>query len=327
VEIDPQLLWHGGQIRDAARVYPLAPRPWLDLSTGIAPWAYPVGEMEEQAWQALPARADLASLEAAAARSFGMVGDDQTDQIAAVPGSDLALRLLAPLLPAARVAIVGQSYAGYRQTWPEARILPFEKATNADLMICANPNNPDGAVISRNRLQRLRNLRVVDEAFADALPHTSLLPHRNGAVVLRSFGKFFGLAGIRLGFVVADRPFIRALRAMRGDWPITGPAITLGTRAYQDADWQTQQRERLTTASTRMQALLIGHGLTDAGGTANFRLVTTPDAASLFNHLCRSGILVRPFADRPDALRFGLPGTATGWERLERALTRWREEP
>lgn len=315
------LMWHGGQTAAAARLYPAAPRPWLDLSTGISPWAWPVPAIEPHQWSALPSPAALEQLEFAAARVFGM---NSTEQIAAVPGSDIAIRLLAKLLPAQRVAIIGHSYAGYRAAWPEARVLPFDKARGADLMVCANPNNPDGAVIEARKLQRLRNIRIVDEAFADAMPEVSMLPHRNGAIVLRSFGKFFGLAGVRLGFVIANKPVIRELRDLLGDWPISGAAIAIGTAAYCDRAWQGLQRHRLTQGSARLAALLSEHGLDDLGGTANFRLCQAADAPGLFTHLCRAGILVRPFANRPDQLRFGLPGTETDWGRLDTALQNWR---
>ena len=321
--MDPHaaLMWHGGQIAAAARLYPAAPRPWLDLSTGISPWAWPVPTIEPHLWQALPSTAALEQLELAAARVFGV---NSTEHIAAVPGSDIAIRLLARLLPAERAAIIGHGYSGYRAAWPEAPVLPFDKARGADLMVCANPNNPDGAVIEARKLQRLRNIRIVDEAFADAMPEVSMLPHRNGAIVLRSFGKFFGLAGVRLGFVIASKPVIRDLRNLLGDWPISGPAIAIGTAAYGDRAWQDLQRHRLTQGSARLTALLLSHGLEDAGGTANFRLCRAADAPGLFTHLCRAGILVRPFVDRPEHLRFGIPGSDTDWAKLNMALQAWR---
>lgn len=315
------LLWHGGQTAAAAKLYPAAPRPWLDLSTGISPWAWPIPAIEPKAWQSLPSRAALEQLEFAAARAFGV---DDIAQIAAVPGSDIAIRLLARLLPAEKVAIIGQSYSGYRAAWPDARVLPFDKARGADLMVCANPNNPDGAVTEPQRLRKLRNIRIIDEAFADAMPEASILPHRNGAIVLRSFGKFFGLAGVRLGFVIANKPVIRELRGLLGDWPISGPAIAIGTAAYCDLAWQGLQRHRLKQGSARLAALLSGYGLEDRGGTANFRLCHAAGAEGLFTHLCRDGILVRPFADRPDQLRLGMPGQDADWARLDESLQAWK---
>lgn len=320
--VDP-LLHHGGRITVAAARFPLAPQPWLDLSTGISPWAYPVGEIEPETCQRLPSDEGLAELEAAAASAFGGVN---TDQIVAVPGTDLAIRLLAKLLPAQRVGIVGPTYGGYQSAWPDAKTLSFAKAQGADLLVCANPNNPNGAVIAKTQLQRLRNLRIVDEAFADAMPEYSLLPHRNSAIVLRSFGKFFGLAGVRLGFVIADRPLAKQLRAMLGDWPISGPALSIGIKAYHDTEWQERQRDRLTTASRRLSSLLTDNGLTLVGGTPLFQLVSHLDATSLFNHLAQAGILLRPFPDRADWLRFGLPGADADFDRLSVALENWKSK-
>jgi cobalamin biosynthetic protein CobC len=317
---DP-LLQHGGRIDVAAARFPSAPQPWLDLSTGISPWGYPVGEIGHGTWQHLPSGQDLAELEAAAADAFGGVSPDQ---IVAVPGTDLAIRLLAKHVSAQRVGIVGPTYGGYKSAWPDAKIIGFANAASADLLICANPNNPDGRVIPTAELGKLCTPCIVDEAFADAMPENSILPCRNGAIVLRSFGKFFGLAGLRLGFIVADRPVAMALRAQLGDWPISGPAIAIGTKAYRDTEWQNCQRDRLATASDKLVAMLTAGGLAVVGGTPLFQLASHSAAPSLFNHLAQAGILVRPFSAQPDCLRFGIPGTAADFDRLSVALKNWK---
>ena len=314
---------HGGRVAVAAARFPLAPLPWLDLSTGISPWAYPVGAFDTGIWQNLPSCEGLAELEAAAADAFGGVSPDQ---IVAVPGTDFAIRLLAKHLPAQRVGIVGPTYGGYQSAWPDAKTMSFAKARGADLLVCANPNNPDGIVIAKPLLQRLRNQRIVDEAFADAMPAVSLLPHRNGAIVLRSFGKFFGLAGVRLGFVIADRPIVRDLRIMLGDWPLSGPAIAIGTMAYRDTQWQDEQRSRLSAASDRLIALLTENGLTVVGGTPLFQLASHPAASSLFSHFAQAGILVRPFAQQAAWLRFGIPGHDADYNRLSATFENWTPE-
>lgn len=319
-KVDP-LHHHGGRVSVAAARFASAPAPWLDLSTGISPWAYPVGEIKSATWQNLPSEEDLAALETAAGAAFGGVSPDQ---IVAVPGTDFAIRLLSTLLPAARVGIVGPTYGSYQSSWPGAKIVSFAKARGADLLVCANPNNPDGAVIPKAQLQRLRTLRIVDEAFADAMPAQSLLPHRNGAIVLRSFGKFFGLAGVRLGFVIADKPVANQVRAALGDWPVSGPAIAIGTRAYRDTEWQHAQRGRLIAASHQLLSLLTDHGSSLVGGTPLFQLTHHPAAQSLFIHLAHAGILARPFSAQPDWLRFGIPGTVADFDRLSDALKSWR---
>ena len=265
--IDPLLL-HGGRIDVAAARFPLAQTPWLDLSTGISPWAYPVGDIGHDSWQKLPSPKDVGELEASAAAAFGGVNPDQ---IVAVPGSDFAIRLLATLLPAEQVGIVGPTYGAYQSAWPHGKTVSFAKARGSDLIICANPNNPDGTLIAKEHIQRLRNIRIVDEAFADATPEHSLLPHRNGAIVLRSFGKFFGLAGVRLGFVIADKPVVKTVRAQLGDWPISGPALAIGIKAYRDTAWQYEQRARLVIARDRLIKLLTNSGLEIVGGTPLFQ--------------------------------------------------------
>nr|WP_315456974.1 threonine-phosphate decarboxylase [uncultured Sphingorhabdus sp.] len=319
---DP-LLQHGGRIAVAAARFPSAPKPWLDLSTGISPWAYPVDEIDLADWQNLPSNDDLTELELAAANAFDGVSPDQ---IVAVPGTDFAIRLLAQLLPTDRVGIVGPTYSAYKSAWPEAKTLSFAKARGADLLVCANPNNPDGTVIPRAQLQRLRNLRIVDEAFADAVPAQSLLPHRNGAIVLRSFGKFYGLAGLRLGFVVADRPFAKQFRTLLGDWPISGPALTIGTKAYRDTEWQNSQRACLNAASERLISVLTDADLGIVGGTPLFQLARHAAASALFTHLAEAGILTRPFADQSDWLRFGIPGSDADFDRLAAAFSNWKSK-
>lgn len=314
-----ELYGHGGQLGAAARNFPDAPEPWIDLSTGISPWSYPVENIWTN-WSRLPEPDALAHLEAAAARAFGAF--EPTD-VVAVPGSDLAIRLLPILLGPKDARYLAPIFSGHRAAWPGMRPLAADAMDEAELLILANPNNPDGRTISPDRLRRFPGQLIVDEAFVDAEPMISLAPDRRGAIILRSFGKFFGLAGLRLGFVIADQSLAMRLRALLGDWPVSAPAMSIATLAYEDLAWQAAQRQRLTNASLRLDGLLRRIGLEIQGGTAFFRLARTPDAPALFLHLARTGILVRPFTDDPAALRFGLPGDEPQWQRLEQALTTW----
>lgn len=317
-----ELFGHGGRLGAAARHFPDAPKPWIDLSTGVSPWPYPF-ETHPVDHCRLPDPEDLARLEAAAAASFGA---PDAREVVAVPGSDLAIRLLPLLLNEREARYVAPIYSGHRAAWPNARPVTPGAMDEAELLILANPNNPDGRVMEPEALRALPGQLIVDEAFADAMPGVSLAPNRWGAIVLRSFGKFFGLAGLRLGFVLADRPLATRLRTLLGDWPVSSPAIALATAAYQDSAWQAAQRQRLTHACRRMDDLLRSADFRIAGGTPLFRFARTGDAPRFFQHLARAGILTRPFADDPTALRFGLPGEEPQWQRLEQALSTWSRE-
>jgi cobalamin biosynthetic protein CobC len=198
------------------------------------------------------------------------------------------------------------------------------------LVIVTNPNNPDGRLFDKNELialsKRLASrggLLVVDEAFMDAGPPDATLAGdvgRNAIVVLRSFGKFFGLAGTRLGFALAAPRLAARLAAKLGPWAVSGPALAIGTKAMADRAWIEATRNRLITAADRLKAILLSAGLEIIGGTTLFQLTHTSAASDLFHHLGRSGILVRSFPEHPSWLRFGLPGTEEAWARLQRAM-------
>jgi cobalamin biosynthetic protein CobC len=143
---------------------------------------------------------------------------------------------------------------------------------------------------------------------------------RKGAVVLRSFGKLYGLAGVRLGFAAVSPDVAALLRAALGPWSVSGPAIEIGRLALADADWRGEVAARLRDAADRLDGLLRGAGFTVAGGTRLFRLAGHHAAAAWFERLARAGILTRPFHAKPEWLRFGLPGAPEEWERLEMAL-------
>jgi cobalamin biosynthetic protein CobC len=322
--ISTHLTGHGGRIDEAMRLYPAAAQPWLDLSTGInpVPWQPPASLVVDP--HPLPSQSDLRALEAAAACHFQI----EPARVAAVPGSEIALRLL-PSLDLPAITSVPPGYATHAAITDLTRDT-LEAVTGRTLLL-ANPNNPDGRLIPPDRLLDLAHEQatrggwlVIDEAFADAVPGSSLLPHLAAdapIIVLRSFGKFFGLAGLRLGFVVAPEAIIARVRHLLGDWPVSAHAIAFGRAAYEDGDWITAIAERLSTRATALDALLGRRGLMATGACPLFRLVQTPDAAAIFDRLARAGILVRPFADRPSWLRFGLTADDAASTRLDRALT------
>lgn len=310
---------HGGRLAAARAAFPDAPEPWLDLSTGINPLPYPAPRASQEALTRLPDPEALAALEAAAAAVFGV----EPARVAAVPGSEAALRLLPHLMAASSVSVAGDTYGGHAEAWAAADALVVDASEDADVRVVVNPNNPDGAVTPAETIRAWAEdgWLVVDEAFADAAPEVSVAAQAGGPlIVLRSFGKFYGLPGLRLGFVVADPYLVSEVRAATGDWPVSVDAIVAGQAAYADMAWAEATRARLANDAARLDALLTSAGLKIVGGTALFRLVTAADADGLFVRLAQAGILVRPF-DNSDRLRFGLPGTSDAWARLEAALT------
>ncbi|MBF0305846.1 MAG: aminotransferase class I/II-fold pyridoxal phosphate-dependent enzyme [Alphaproteobacteria bacterium] len=205
-----------------------------------------------------------------------------------------------------------------------ALLLPF--ASGAAVLFAREEAFSPSEIALAEALARRGGLLVVDEAFADVAPEVSVAGRVGpGMVVLRSFGKFFGLAGLRLGFAIAPPPLALALRDMMGPWAVAGPAIAIGTRALADRKWMAVTRNRLAREALALDGLLGAAGMTVLGGTPLFRLVSAGRAWALYEYLGERGILVRPFAVSPRWLRFGLPPGAEGRDRLKRALDQWRE--
>lgn len=319
------LTFHGGRIEAAARLFPDAPSPWLDLSTGINPhaWVPPVDLAVDQ--RRLPSEDALGALLAAAGAAFGFAG-----ALAAVPGSELALRLLATMQLPRPWHVVTPCYRTHRDALPGATAIAAEAigavAEGGGTVLLANPNNPHGRLIAPDALLAAARtlgarggMLIVDEAFADALDGASVLPvlrNDDPVAVLRSFGKFYGLAGVRLGFVGGAPAVVTRVADLLGEWPVSATALAYGTAAYRDAAWAERMRARLAAEAGALDALLAGHGLVARGACPLFRLVE--DAGGAFARLAAAGILTRPFEEQPRWLRFGLPGA--GFARLAAAL-------
>ncbi|MDR3375862.1 MAG: threonine-phosphate decarboxylase CobD [Ancalomicrobiaceae bacterium] len=324
-------VYHGGDLAGAAMRFPQAPRPWLDLSTGINPIPYPLPDLPSDVWTRLTPAADITELEAAAAAHFGAA---DAARVVAGPGTQALIQQLPRLRPARRVGILGFTYQEHGHVWQAAGtevtvVEEFEALAAFDVAIIVNPNNPDGRLVHpedlaslANRMADMGGLLVVDEAFVDVLAGAaSFIPHLNaGAIVLRSFGKTWGLAGLRLGFAVAPPALADRLRRDLGPWAISGPAATIGTAAYADRAWLTATIARLARDAARLDRMLADAGFECLGGTPLYRLVAHADAAGWFERLGHAGILTRPFPARRDWLRFGLPGAEADWARLAAAL-------
>ena len=323
--------YHGGALEVARRLAPEAPKPWIDLSTGINPHAYPLPDLEPEAWSRLPESGALERLEAAAARRYGV---DPACTVAG-SGSQALIQALSHMLRHGAIGALGPTYSGFASGFGAAgaRVIEakqLEDLDGFDVAIVVNPNNPDGQITPRpalldlhERLARRGRVLIVDEAFADFDGHSESLATRlpaSRALVLRSFGKAYGLAGLRLGFALASPDIAPSLRAALGPWPVSGPAIAIGVRALADSAWLEAMRGRLGQEASRLDALLRGAGWRIIGGTSLFRLAARADARAAFERLLTAGILARPFADAPDRLRFGIPCDENAWERFAHAL-------
>lgn len=314
-------------------MFPDAPEPFLDLSTGINPAGYPRPPLDDDVWQRLPEPEMLRALQRAAANAYGVA---DPAMVVAAPGTQILISLLPHLLRQRSATILGPTYNEHLAAWLNAGLPAREVTAVADLgtagaVIICNPNNPDGRRLLPGSLLTLADALaaqggtlIVDEAFADFDESLSLAPAlpRPALIVLRSFGKAYGLAGLRLGFALASPDSAHRLRTALGPWAVSGPAAAIGIKALADQAWRDRTAAHLAQDKSRLDSLLLGAGLRVRGGTVLFRLAEIADAAPLYDRLGRAGILVRRFETHPTWLRFGLPAAQPGWDRLENALRR-----
>jgi len=328
------MLEHGGRLRKAALDYGIAEADWLDLSSGLAPWPFAVPQIPLRAWARLPETDD--GLEQAACDYYG------ASQVLPVAGSQMAIQLLPRLRRAGKVGVLSPCYAEHAEAWRRSGYIVREVLEqeveffldSLDVLVVVNPNNPTGLSLTparlldwHARLAQRGGWLVVDEAFMDNTPQLSLASHTHqvGLIVLRSFGKFFGLAGVRLGFVLAERKLLRLLAEQVGPWAVSGPTRVLGQACLQDTEAHTRQRIRSNEASERLALLLERYGFKPHGGCALFQWLITEHAPALHEFMARRGILLRLFTHN-SSLRFGLPANAAEEARLEQALQAFAKE-
>lgn len=328
-------LHHGGRLREVARRYNIPLEQWLDLSTGINPEGWPVPPLPADCWQRLPEDDD--GLEQAAADYFGAA------HLLPVAGSQAAIQTLPQLRAPCRAGILAPSYAEHAAAWTRHghEVIPLDAGAiprllpGLDVLLLVNPNNPTGESFSSARLSAWRSALaarggwlIVDEAFMDAMPELSLARFcgEPGLIVLRSLGKFFGLAGARVGFVLAWPQLLAQMVGILGPWAVSGPAREAARMALADFSWQTRTRLRLARQRERLRLLLTRFDLAPADGSALFQYCPTKQAMQWHEALARQGILTRLFTE-PPALRFGLPGDEASWRRLERALSECHNNP
>jgi len=321
------LLEHGGNLSAAVAQYKIPLEHWLDLSTGINPCHYPIPEIPAHLWRNLPNDED--GLIAIAAQYYGCLA------LIATSGSQAALQTLPKLRPLSKVAILNPMYQEHAHAWQRCghQVMRFsdlndaDLISNADVVLVCNPNNPTGKQFSPQDLLQLHatlakrgGWLVVDEAFMDATPEHSIAQHAHleGLFILRSLGKFFGLAGARVGFLLAASTQLQLIKEELGPWTIAGASRYIAMQALQDSVWQKNTRLTLANNSQRLASLLTQYGLKPTAGTALFQYIATDAAHHLRDKLARQGVWVRKFTEQP-ALRFGLPDD-NRWQQLEQAL-------
>lgn len=328
------MLEHGGRLRQAAAHYDIPLADWLDLSTGINPQGWPVPALPAAVWQRLPESDD--GLEAAAAAYYG------NPNLLPVAGSQAAIQWLPALLPKAAVACIAPLYAEHPHAWQQAghkvrylqnATLPRALAAATPYILLCNPNNPTAdrhphelVLDAARQLHKRGGWLIVDEAFVDATPELSVTPlagtpEAPNLIVLRSLGKFFGLAGVRVGFVFAAPELLRRMQEAMGPWAVSGPSREAARLALADTTWQAAARPQLQAAGERLRHLLAPLG--EVKATALFATLSSPHSNELFDYLARRAILTRRFDQQP-LLRCGLPADEAGWQRLATALNEWK---
>jgi cobalamin biosynthetic protein CobC len=341
---------HGGNLAEAIRRFGRPRQEWLDLSTGINPHPYPAPALKPDAWHRLPEPDTALALAAQAYYN--------APQLLAVAGTQAAIQALPQcrlqIGGIANIVIASPTYAEHAHCWTKAGHNVIASSSNhddlnaaaasadVDVMVICNPNNPTGALIEPAQLLKWRaqlaargGWLVIDEAFGDTVPQASVaaFTEQPGLIVLKSVGKFFGLAGLRLGFIASESALLNMLADHLGPWSVSGPAQQIGCAALSDRVWQQRMRQNLTSEGARLQALLQQHGI-DNHGAALFRFapLLAQQAEQFWLHMAQRGIWVRLFAGdalgntahRACGVRLGLPPDEAGWQRLGDALTQWR---
>lgn len=330
-EFQPKGLKHGGRVLAAAKKYHIAKENWVDLSTGLNPNGWPVPKVPTEVWQALPEDDD--GLQTAACQYYGC------DACLPVAGSQVAIQILPTLRSRSKVGVISPTYAEHEYNWKQSghdvtqvNINDVDQYINElDVLVVINPNNPTGDLIKSKQLlswyQYLSTRGgwlIIDEAFMDVTPEHSLVSSANkpGLIILRSMGKFFGIAGIRCGFVIADNEILQRLAKKIGPWSLTGPTRFVAKQALLDKTWQVTIIKKINESSIRLRDLLSQSGLPPKGGTALFQWLEHAYAEELYEACAEKGVLIRLYKtnEATSSLRFGLPASEKQWQQLNNVL-------
>ncbi|QQA43189.1 threonine-phosphate decarboxylase [Pelagovum pacificum] len=294
---------HGGGLDAAIARWGGTREGWLDLSTGINPVPYPVEGLTSNDWTALPDSGASDRLTRAARAFWGV---PEGADIIAAPGASALIARLPAIAPPGAVHIPGPTYnehaAAFRAAGREVR----DQDAPAPVRVVVHPNNPDGRL---HEFGPDDGFTVVDESFCDVTPEATQTARtaRPGPIVLKSFGKFWGLAGLRLGFAIGHAETLGPLAELLGPWAVAGPALRIGAQALEDRAWAEATRARLTRDSARLDRLMSGQGAALVGGTTLFRLYDVGDAAAMQERLAEGHVWSRLFPYSKRWLRLGLP--------------------
>lgn len=335
---------HGGRLRQAAQQYQIPLSEWLDLSTGVSPYSYPIPVIPDAVWNRLPEEED--GLHQAASNYY------QHTNLLPVAGSQAAIQVLPKVLSQSltiqRVLLPEVGYKEHQHAWQvlqQDATHPIEfdvyqhqpsesQLTSADVLVVINPNNPAATLHSGKTLLSWRAqmrddaILIIDEAFIDVTPHESVLPLLPtpipaNTVILRSVGKFFGLAGARVGFCFASPKHLALMTQVLGPWTLSGPSRYVVQHALSNTQWHSHTRTALLDQSQRMHTLLNRY-FTKVMPQVLFQRVELCDAAYWHQALAQQGVFTR-LCDEKDALRFGLPHQESDWQKLESALQHIKE--
>ena len=333
---------HGGQLNVYAQHYGISQALWLDLSTGINPGGYFKSDVPDNVLRDLPHDDD--GLQQAASDYYG------SDALLMVPGSSWAIQNLPQVLlkhrPSINKVLLPQlGYSEHQQAWLASGVMAeFYSGTpsaaqlkTCDVCVLINPNNPSTHLLSKDtvlniaqQLQQHSAWLIVDEAFLDTRPCNSVTgENEENTIVLRSLGKFFGLAGLRVGSVIACDSILTHLNSLLPPWALSHPARFIAKHALQDTVWIQQTRLRLQQQANKL-AELCEQVLGGQGGDA-WRILQTDFFVTVLceskkmtlechHQLCEQGIYTR-LLDHQCGIRIGLPSDRSqDWQRLEQGL-------
>ncbi|WED28722.1 aminotransferase class I/II-fold pyridoxal phosphate-dependent enzyme [Vibrio sp. DW001] len=343
------MIKHGGNLLQITKCYGGDIDQWVDLSTGVSPYTYPISDLPDSVWNQLPQEND--GLEVAAKNYY-----QSPEEPLAVAGSQAAIMLLPDAVKqirGGRTGVVALPKVGYKEhqhawchnrtgsgndawqvVWYDDMPTP-EQINQCDVVVIINPNNPTGyqfdvdyLLTLHQALVRKNGILIVDEAFIDIHPQKSILCAINdleNLIVLRSIGKFFGLAGARVGFLYATEPLKSNVAERLGPWAVTGPSRWVVKHAIVDHEWQNKTSKKIEEASSKLKALLSNYLTSDFQGTPLFTTVYVENAPYLHEMLCQHQVFTR-LCDEMNAVRFGLPASAFQWDKLESALVAINQE-